>query len=165
MADITILQHWILTKFAFPFLLVFFLVYAILEKTKVLGDNKHQVNALVAFVIGLIFVGFAYPKEVVENLILFLTVALVVVFVALLLWGFVTGGEAKISNNKIKALTAGAVIIVTIIAVIWATGTDNEIIDFFFYQSWSKAFWTNVVFVVAIATALALVLRSSSGGN
>ena len=53
--EITILQHWIFTKFALPFLLVFFIVYGVLAKTKVLGDAK-QLNAMVSFVIGLIFI-------------------------------------------------------------------------------------------------------------
>src|SRR4030067_2089969 len=89
--ETTFLQNWIFTKFLFPFLLVFFLVFAILEKTKLFGDGKKQLNALIAFVIGLIFVGAVYPKLVVENMILFLTVAMVIVFVVLLLWGFVFG--------------------------------------------------------------------------
>src|SRR3989344_1899534 len=102
MAIETILQHWIFTSFILPFLLVFFIVFAILEKTKIFGDGKKQLNALLAFVIGLIFVGAVFPKLVVGNLILFLTVALVIVFVTLLLWGFVTGGEAKIEGKGIK---------------------------------------------------------------
>ena len=74
---------WIFTQFALPFLLIFAVLYGILEKTKILGDGKHQINAIVSFVVGLIFVSAVHPKEIVGNLILFLTVALVVVFVAL----------------------------------------------------------------------------------
>ena len=71
----TILQHWILTKFAYPFLLMFFVVFAILEKTKVFGEGKKQLNAGVAFIVSLIFVSAVFPKIVVGNLILFLTVS------------------------------------------------------------------------------------------
>ena len=49
-----ILQHETLTSFVYPFLLIFFIVFAILEKTKIFGEEKKQVNAFVAFVIGLI---------------------------------------------------------------------------------------------------------------
>ena len=82
----TILQHWILTDFVYPFLLVFFIVFAILDKTKLLGGDKKQLNAMLAFVIGLIFVSAVYPKVVVGDLILFLTISIIVVFVFLLLW-------------------------------------------------------------------------------
>ena len=71
MAAETILQSTIVSKFILPFLLVFFIVFAILEKTKLLGDGQKQLNALLAFVIGLIFTGAVFPKEVVGNLVLF----------------------------------------------------------------------------------------------
>ena len=74
MVEETILQHWILTRFAFPFLLIFFIVFAVLEKTKLLGEGKKQLNALLSFVVSLVFVSAIYPTLVVSNLILFLTV-------------------------------------------------------------------------------------------
>ncbi len=160
----TILQHWIFTRFAFPFLLIFFIVFAVLEKTKLFGEDKKQLNALISFVIGLIFVGVAYPTQVVGNLVLFLTIALVVMFVVLLLWGFVSGAnlnENILSNKYVKWIVGIAVVVGVFIAVLWATGIENSVIDFFFKQTWSNAFWTNVAFIVMIAAALALVLTKS----
>lgn len=165
MVEQTILQHWIFTKFALPFLLVFAIVFAILEKTEVLGKDKHQVNAIVAFVVGLIFVGAAYPKEIVGNLILFLTVAIVVVFVGLLLWGFVSGGKAEIGDSKVKWVAGGAVTIAVIIALLWASGTQGGIFDFLFGQSWSASFWTNVLFIVIIVAAIAIVVYTSKSSG
>jgi len=166
MVQETILQHWIFTKFAFPFLLIFAIVFALLEKTKILGDEKHQVNAIVAFVIGMIFVGAAYPKDVVGNLILFLTVAIVVVFIALLLWGFVSGSELKgdFLDTKMKWVFGIIVIITVIIGLLWALGVEGGVYDWLFRQSWSGAFWTNVLFVIVIAGALAWVIKNA-GGN
>ena len=161
----TILQHWIFTRFAFPFLLIFFIVFAVLEKTKLLGEDKKQLNALISFVIGLIFVGVAYPTQVVGNLVLFLTIALVVMFVVLLLWGFVSGGnlnENILSNKYVKWIVGIAVVVGVFIAVLWATGIENSLIDFFFKQTWSNTFWTNAVFIVVIAIAIAVVLKSKS---
>ena len=162
MALETILQHEVLTSFAYPFLLIFFVVFAILEKTHVLGENK-QLNALVSFVIGLIFVSALQPKLIVGNMILFLTVALVVMFVALLLWGFVSGEDLKtdILSEGGKKVAIAVVAIAVVIAVLWATGTYSGAVDLLFGQSWSDTFWTNVIFVVAIAVALAIVLKDS----
>jgi hypothetical protein len=162
MAVDTILQHWIFTKFALPFLLIFFIVFAILEKTKVLGENK-QINALVSFVIGLIFVSLAYPAEVVTNMVLFLTIALIVVFVTLMLWGFATGKDLKIDflgSSGAKIAVGIVILFAVVIAVLWATGIKGGVVDLLFFQSWSSDFWINVIFVVAIAGALALVLRN-----
>ncbi|MBT3405496.1 hypothetical protein HN832_00665 [archaeon] len=160
----TILQHPILANFALPFLLIFFIVFAILEKTKVLGEGKTQLNALTAFVLGLVFVGAVFPKEVVNNMVLFLTVAMVVVFVTLLLWGFATGGELKesfVSAGWMKYVIGAVIFIAVIIAVLWATGVDSGVWDLLFKQDWSSALWTNVVFIVVIAGALAIAIKSS----
>ena len=108
----------------------------------------------------MIFVSVAYPKEVVGNLILFLTVALVVVFVTLMLWGFASGGELKIESTGLKWAVGIGVVAAVVLAVLWATGIQGGVFDLLFYQSWSGTFWTNVIFVAAIAGALALVLRS-----
>lgn len=161
MAAETILQSTIISKFILPFLLVFFIIFAILEKTKLLGDGQKQLNALIAFVIGLIFVGAVFPKEVVGNLILFLSVAIVIVFVTLLIWGFV-GGRVEL-DSKIKKLAGVGVLVAVIIAVLWAVGVKlaevSDLVNFLFYQSWSAAFWTNALFIVVIAVALAVVLK------
>ncbi|MBI5803586.1 hypothetical protein HY448_02780 [Candidatus Pacearchaeota archaeon] len=162
-AELTILQNWIVTKFILPYFLIFFITFAILQKTKVLSENS-QLNALVAFVVGLIFVGFTTPKAFVDNMILFLAVALVVVFVGLMIYGFLLGeGTVPAAKNpKMMFLVFGIVIVAVFAAVVWAADVHNELIDALFYQPWSKTFWTNALFVLAIAGTLALVLRSAT---
>ena len=160
MAEGIILQHWILTRFAFPFLLMFFIVFAILEKTKLLGEDKKQLNALLSFVVALIFVSAVYPTLVVSNLILFLTVGLVVIFIVLLLWGFIFGDKEGFKvQSWIKGVLGGLVGVSVIIAVLWATGVQGKVIEFLFRQEWSSTFWINVVFIVVIAVALAVVVK------
>lgn len=159
MAD-TILQHPIATGFVYPFLLIFFIVFAILEKTKVLGDDKKQLNAFLSFVIGLIFISVVSPKLIVGNLILFLTIALVVLFVVLLLWGFLVGDSIKI-EGKAKWRLGGLVALGVVIALLSILDLFEGIFDFLFKQSWSSSFWTNVLFILAIAAALAIALKSS----
>jgi len=158
----TIFQNFIFKEFILPFLLVFFIVFAVLEKTKIFGSDKKQLNAITSFVIGLILVGVAYPKQVIGNMILFLTVALVITFVVLVLWGLVMGEEGRVPKDAEKWLkwVIGIVIVLAVaVAVIWATGVDFKIFNFFFSQGWSKTFWTNVIFIIIIAAAIALVIR------
>ncbi len=161
----TVLQHWVLTDFVYPFLLVFFIAFAVLEKSKILGDNKKQINAMVAFVLGLIFVGAIFPKIVVGNLVLFLTVSLVVVFVFLLLWGFVMGENIKIDKPIVKWGAGALIFIAVVLAVLWATGSLEifiSIYNFLFKQAWSKEFWTNALFILVIAGALAAMLKKTT---
>ena len=159
----TILQHWIIANFILPFLLIFLIVFGILEKTKVFGDSNKQLNAFIAFVIGLIFVGAVSPKLVVGHLILFFTVSIVVLFVALLLWGFVSGDDAKLPANTPLRVIVGILIVgAVIIALLFATGFENTAFDSLFRQSWSEAFWTNFSFLAVIIVALTLVIKNSS---
>ncbi len=164
MAEIAFLESPVLTKFVYPFLLIFFIIFAILEKSKIFGDDKKQINALIAFVIGFIFVTAVFPKEMATNLILFLTIGVVVMFVILVLWGFVAGEEGLKFSAMPKGLrwAIGIFIVVAVaIAVLWAAGLDvGDFFDNLFNISWSSTFWTNFVFIVVVAIALAVALRS-----
>ena len=50
------LESWGLTDVMLPFLLIFVIVYAILQKTKILGETKKNLNVVIAVVIGLLVV-------------------------------------------------------------------------------------------------------------
>ncbi len=165
--EVTIFQHWIFSKFILPFVLIVTLVYAVLEKTKLLGDNKHQLNAIIAFVIGLTFTGIAYFTDVVNNMILFLSVALVILFVILLLWGFIFGdmGELFKEVKWVRNLLLGIAGIAIVIGILWASGVSGKLVDSLFGQSWSNAFWTNFLFVAVIVVALVLLLRKQGDGG
>lgn len=138
---------------------MFFVVFAVLVKTKVLSENQ-QLNALVAFVIGLIFVGAAYQKGVVSNLVLFMTVALIVIFVLYMLIGFAVQGSFTFEGKWRTGFIIVAILAV-IIATVWAAGVQwaffQNMFDFLFNSSWSNGFWTNAMFVIIIAIGLAVV--------
>ena len=157
------LQNTIFTRFLLPFLLVFFVVFAILEKTKLLGENK-QIHALISFVIGLIFVAAFIYSSVVNNIVLFAVIAIVVVFVGLLIWTFMSGEGGFWASDKAPALRTILLIglfIAVALGVIWAFGVPLSTIgSSLFNQAWSQPFWTNFVFILLIGIALALVLRS-----
>jgi len=164
MALETIFQSSIIKDFILPFLLLFTLSFAILQKTKILGEGKKQLDAMVAAVIGLIFIGAVYQKEVVNNLILFLTVALVIIFVVLLLWGFVSG-KAEIATDWVKWVAGIFLVIVMVIAVLWATGYSSGLFTLLFKSGWSSTFWTNFLFVVVLAAALTWVVVGDKGSK
>lgn len=165
MAGLDFLQSPALTQFVYPFLLIFFILFAVLEKTKVLGDRK-QINALVAFVIAFIFVAAVFPKQMVSNLMLFLSVGIVIMFVMLLLWGFFAGEDGlKFSNvpSTLKWVIGFVIVGATIVAVFWAAGFNTSgFVDLLFNSSWSKSFWTNAFFIIMIAAALAVALMGGA---
>jgi len=167
-----ILQNPIFTQFIFPFALIFFILFGILEKTKVFGEGKKQLNALIAAVVGLIFVGAVSPKLIVGNLILFLTVAIVVVFIGLLLWGFVAGEKGlkfEDAPKGLKALIGAVVVLAVAIALLWALGVQisffEDVFAFLFKSSWSSDFWTNAAFIIVVIMAVALVVKGGGSGG
>jgi hypothetical protein len=167
MAELAFLQSPALTNFVYPFLLIFFIIFAILEKTKLFGEGKTQINALIAFVIGFIFVSAIFPKEMVNNLILFLTIAIIIMFVILMLWGFVAGeGGLKFGDapKGLKWAIGIFIVLAVTVAVLWAAGVNiSELINRIFHASWSSKFWTNFIFIVLVAAALAVAL--GTGGK
>lgn len=50
------LEEWGITDVMLPFLLIFVIVYAVLQKTKILGEGRKNLNAAVAIVVGLLVV-------------------------------------------------------------------------------------------------------------
>lgn len=163
--EVTFLQSPLLTNFVYPFLLIFFILFAVLEKSKLFGDHKTQINAFLAFVISFIFVSAVFPKEMASNMMLFLSIALVVVFVVLVLWGFIMGEDGlKIfehSKPGLKWAIGGFIILAVLIAVLWAAGVDTSgFFDKLFNSSWSSKFWNNVVFIVLVVVALAVMLAT-----
>ena len=162
MAD-SIFQHFIFQEFILPFLLIFAIVFAVLEKTEVLGKGKKTINAIIAFVAGLVFVTAIFPKSVVTNLVLFLSVALIVVFVVMLLWSFIIGDAKTDFNPKIMkwALIIG-IGVGLLFLIIWTVRVQTGFLDWISDREWSGPFWTNIVFVITIAIALALVLKNTA---
>jgi hypothetical protein len=165
-AEITFLQSPVLTKFVYPFLLIFFILFAILEKSKIFGEGRKQINALISFVIAFIFVSAVFPKEMVSNLMLFLGIGVAVVFVVLVLWGFIAGeGGLKFENmpKGLKWVIGIFIIIAVAIAVLWAAGVDTgSFFDRIFNMSWSNTFWTNFVFIALVVAALVIVLLTGN---
>lgn len=167
MATDMILQNFIVRDFILPFVFMFVLVFAILQKTKILGSDKKQLDAIVAGVIALIFISAVYPKMVVGNLILVLTIAIVLIFVGLLVWGFLVGDEAKVtlSENWMKWTVAILIIIFVVLAFFWSAGINPKVIDLLFNQSWSNMVWTNLAFIVVVAILMAVVMSKKAGGK
>lgn len=168
-----ILQASLFTDFLYPFLLMFFIVFALLEKSKLLGDNQKQINAFVSLVVSLIFVSVVFPVIVVENLILFMTVGIVVIFVGLVLWGFINNGDVKLpgKDGKVVKFFGVLVLISLVVAVFWATGSFPGLWEFlqkFFNWAFSAStenFWTNVLVVFLVVAGVVAVLRAKGAAT
>lgn len=141
-----------------PFVLVFVLLFAILEKSELLGKEKKQINAIIAFAIALLFVAFSNYVTMVKQFSIVLVISLVVIFVFLLIWGFVWGektGDPLKEATALKWVIGLIGFIVVIVATLVITGywdkipTNSELVS-------------NVVFIIIIIAAIATVLSSGA---
>jgi len=83
--------------YVLPFLLIFALVYGILIKTNILGDNK-GVNATIALAVGLLALQFDYVSGFYASIFPYAGMGLAVLLVALVLLGLVGGGSGMTVN-------------------------------------------------------------------
>lgn len=98
----TIFNSSLFSEIILPFLLMFVLVFAILDKTKILGEGKRQINAIISLVIALIFISFARAVGIVTSLMPFLAVVLVIILVFYLLFGFVLLSQRFLPSCYLK---------------------------------------------------------------
>ena len=156
----TILSHPLVVGTVLPFVLVFTLIFAILQKTKILGDGKKQIDALVALAIGLIVVSFGYATGIILSLIPVLAVGAVIILIFLLLYGMVFE-PGKFDVHKNVKITIGLVAaIAVIIAAMVATGAWTYVIDMFQTSEGGLVSVANLIFVAVIIVALAMALLS-----
>ena len=156
----TILSNDIFTKGILPFLLVFTIIFAILQRTKILGEDKRQIDAIVSLSVALLLVAFAWPTGIITKLVPFLAVAAVVIFIFLLLYGFVASDKKEgLQLSKGIKIAAGIIILVAlVIAVLWATDSLLFITNIF---SSSNNIWANALLIAAIIGVMAVALSTS----
>jgi len=154
----------IFMDYILPFLLVFTLTFAVLDKTKLLGEGKRQINAIISLVIGLILIAFPYAQGIIVKLIPFLAVALVILFIFMLMYGFAMGKkEGDVLDKGVKIALGIIVGLAVIVAVLWATGAWDKVYDTLVGGSSSSQIWMNILLIAIIGGAMAIVL--STGGK
>jgi hypothetical protein len=142
-----------------PFVLVFTLTFAILQNTKLLGDGKKQIDAIVALVIGMILIAFPFARNLIVNLMPFLAVALVVLLVFMLIYGFVYKGDIALHKGvKIAFMIVAGIALVVVL--LYAAGMWEWLYDYFFVREGVSQIWVNVLVIVVIAGAMIGVLKS-----
>lgn len=158
MATDTIFSSSLFQGIIFPFALVFVLVFAILDKSKLLGEGKRQINAIVSLVIALIFVSFSRAVGIVVGLMPFLAVMLVIILVFYLMIGFVFNNEKAFTPNRGIKIAGGIIVFVALlIAVAVVTGYWDKILSLL---QGGGTLASTIIMLAVIGGALAVVLGS-----
>ena len=77
----------------FSFLLVFVVTYSVLNKTKIVGEDK-WIQLLISFIISTVFVIAVRPREYILDIVPWFAVLVITLFFVLAMTGFVGGLES-----------------------------------------------------------------------
>ena len=147
-------------EFILPFLLVFTILFAVLDKTNVFGEGKRQINAIVSAISGLILLAFPASRDLIVNLIPFMAVVLIILFIFILLYAFVAGDTKDLFSKGIKVTFGIAIAIAVVIAVLVFSGVWDDIWNSI---RTSSSIAINIFFLVIIVLAIAVVLFLGKG--
>ncbi len=149
-----------LLEMVLPFVLLFVVTFAVLEKSKLLGDAKHQINALVSMVLGAMLISFPTPRDIMVSILPWFSVGIAVLLVFFLLYGFFGSDLSKGAPKSIKITLGIMTGIFTLCVVIFTTGLDKII------SRWAGAnsqFFLNSFIVLIVIGVIVWVILSSKG--
>jgi len=121
----SLFTHPLLTNVILPFLLIFVVIFAILEKTKLLGEDKRNANLLVALIIGILFVGVQTAVGITIKMIPVVAVLIMILLCFYLIFGLIYSGAPSLRGLHIALGVVFAVAF--IIVVLWSAGVFTKI--------------------------------------
>lgn len=140
----------------FSFLLIFIVVYAILKKTEILGDNN-GISLFISFILAAFFIVNTNMVEFTQNISSWFAVFLICSFFIFVFLAFIGKDSLKIvSENKTIAWTAFILLIIFFIVSSskifkWAINIDG-------FRSWFSTDWFGMVLLVIVGAIAAWVI-------
>ncbi len=159
MADAPFLISGFFLEYLLPFALIFTLIFAILQKSKLLGEGKKQIDAIIGLVVGLILIAYGPARLIVVQLQVFLAVFASILLVFMLLMAFINQKkEGEILGKWFKYALYAILVIALIITLIVVTGYWGIVTSYLFESSSGGQVWINGLIIVVIIGALVAVL-------
>ena len=140
-----------------PFLLVFTVIFGILEKTKVFGtegdSSRKNLNAMVAFVIGFFVVAATQIVYLMQAALPYIMFLLILIIMFMILFGSTVGeGELNIweqfANKRTKGIFAFGLFIAIIAIVLGAMGMLESLIEWLFLHFTGPVLSTVILLLV-----------------
>ncbi|MBS3144476.1 hypothetical protein J4208_02725 [Candidatus Woesearchaeota archaeon] len=147
-----------------PFLLIFAISFAILEKIKIFGEGKKQINVLVSAILGLLFLQNVYLIERIQFILPKVAFSLLIFVLFLLLAGVLSGKTHEASNGwSWLAFLAAAIFLIWSLSPLESEGFGWDPVYYFFetIPQW-------IVVIAIVGTILYFLTKepgSSSSGK
>ncbi|MBI2129121.1 hypothetical protein HYU07_02685 [Candidatus Woesearchaeota archaeon] len=160
-----------------PFLLVFTVVFAILEKTKIFGTEeiggtkytKKNLNAMASFVVAFLVVASTKLVKIINQALGNVVVFLIVILSFLLLIGsFFSEGEEVILKGAWRTVFMSATLVGIILIFLAAIPMESGNSWLEWFWNWMSDHWQNdwvsaIIFIIVIIVFIALITRGGGG--
>ncbi len=160
-------ENWGLTDVFLPFLLIFIIIFAILQKTHVLGENKKNLNVAIAVIIGLLVViphvTRSYPPrmdvvEIMNKALPTVSIVVVAIIMLMILLG-IFGADATLFGAKL----GGWITMVSVILIVWIFGASAG-----WWGTWAwfnRFFGSDAVALIIILLVFGIVIAFITSGE
>jgi len=144
-------------EFLLPFLLVFAVVFGILQKSNIFGAGNKSINAVVALVLGLLITS---QFEVVQSLTSFLPKMSMFIIVAMMFLIFIALFAGDI-NEGIGGWLLWVVSGIAIVVTYWALGPSMGFeVPYFIEEN-----WVTIAVVLFVIVVLVIVMKGGEQGS
>jgi len=145
-----------------PFLLVFVLLFAILQKSKLFGEDKTQTNSIISLVMALILVGVPLARGVITDIVPIVGVVAVILLVFMIILGFVGYTDDKGNLNKPLQITIAIIMGITLLAgIAWSLGLIPKITDAIKNPQLGTV-WQSLIFIIIIVVIFIIMMKSTN---
>src|SRR3989338_6584950 len=147
------LQDIGLYDFLLPFLLIFTIVFAILEKTYIFGktsdgESKRNINAIVALILGLVIINQFEIIQSLNNFLPKISFFIIVSLMILILFGLFGANVEKGLGGVLLLLAA----IASLVATYWALGPSLDFqVPYWVQDNAARIIVLLIVFIVIFA--------------
>jgi len=146
-------------SYVIPFLLIFAVVYAILEKSKILGPDNRGVWAIIAVSIGLLSLQFDFVSTFFAIIFPRFGVGLSVFLVLLIFIGFFYNWDEKGDSHKLKwiGITVAVGVLIWTFSNLeyWGLGYGG-----FEFGWWFREYFWSLVILAGVIGAISWVINS-----
>lgn len=146
------------TEGVLPFLLVFVMIFAILQRSQLFGEGKKQIDALIALAVGLILIAVPGPRDFIVSIVPWMAVAVTVLLVVMVTYGMVGESDAK-KGLSIPKWFAQTVLLLAIVFVIVVVFKLSGYWDTFYNWISSGNIGSTIIMVAIVGVALWVALR------
>lgn len=101
-----------------PFLLVFAITFAILEKIQLFGQ-KRQINGIIAAIMGILLVRNQYVVGIINRFLPNISLFMIIILMFLLLIGIFAGGSTRFRGSLL-----GFAMVISFIFVLWSLSSN-----------------------------------------